>query len=75
MTPAANVVFLAFRLLNLGAERAQAGSQPPAAAAELTTRCRNLHSGAAAAMPVTDLDVERAAALVSTGQAEYLDVR
>lgn len=36
---------------------------------------RSLHAGAAAAMPVTDLDVERTAHLVSTGQCTYLDVR
>lgn len=54
----------------------QAGSASRAlAAARQLTLCRGLHAGAPAAMPVTDVDAESAAHLVSTGQCAYLDVR
>ena len=45
-----------------------------AAARQLPNRC-GLHVSASAAMPVTDVDAESAAHLVSTGQCAYLDVR
>jgi hypothetical protein len=59
--------------LRVSSLRACSGSWARSAV-QVLPRCR-LHASALAAMPVTDVEVESAAHLVSTGQCTYLDVR